>query len=127
MALLQEPNLSRQPRVVGAHTLALHDVLEDTTVGLPEWTHPLVKEGVEQMTFQSFSEERRLIWGRPEMIWLLKLYDKASNLLDGWPWMDNRGAEYRNMYEAFTLELAERAQERFGELKIVRIARAICR
>ncbi|OGY24317.1 MAG: hypothetical protein A2172_00435 [Candidatus Woykebacteria bacterium RBG_13_40_15] len=127
MTVLQEPNLPFQVRILGAHVLAFHDVLEDTTAELPDWVRPLVKEGVEQMTFTDFAEERRLVWGKPEWIWLLKLYDKVSNLLDGWPWMRTKGEEYTTAYKAFTLELARRVREHFGELQILKIAEAICK
>jgi hypothetical protein len=76
---------------------------------------------VEEMTFTSFEEERENIWSRSERAQLLKLYDKVSNLLDA-TWMTD--SEW-DEYVTHTNRLTRLAVERFGELNIVRIARAI--
>jgi hypothetical protein len=73
------------------------------------------------MTFASFSEEREQIWKCSETARLLKLYDKVSNLLDG-SWMAD--AKWDD-YVAHTESLGLFASQRFGDLNIVRITRAI--
>ena len=52
---------------------------------------------------------------------LLKLYDKASNLLDG-SWMND---VKWNAYVRHTLRRADQIERRHGALDVVKIARAI--
>jgi hypothetical protein len=121
MTLLSETALPFDLRVVGYQALLWHDVREDTHLSLPPGTPSEVTDLVDQMTFASFSEEREQIWACSERSQLLKLYDKVSNLLDG-SWMAD--AKW-NDYVEHTRALAEIASERFGDLNIVRIARAV--
>jgi hypothetical protein len=121
MTLLSETKLSQEFRFAGFQALLWHDVLEDTTLPLPDETSTEVRNLVEEMTFKSFEEERENIWSRSERAQLLKLYDKVSNLLDA-TWMsDSKWDEYAT----HTKRLTRLAVERFGELNIVQIARAV--
>ncbi|MBT6253817.1 hypothetical protein HOI83_01120 [Candidatus Uhrbacteria bacterium] len=122
LTILQEPLLPHQLRWDGAIALALHDVLEDTTAKLPEGTTPSVAKLVDEMTFESYGEELNSWWKISREAQLLKLYDKVSNLLDG-TWMHDEKAA---MYKFYTLRLAGIANKHYGDLNIVRIARAIC-
>jgi len=121
MTLLMETTLSEEIRTLGAQALLLHDVLEDTTAGLPDDTPAEVRALVEGMTFESSDEEMELIWSRSLEIKLLKLYDKVSNLLDS-SWMS---PEKRNRYAAYLLRLCDDVEPHYKELNIIRIARAI--
>lgn len=121
VTLLQETALPEEIREVGAEALLFHDLLEDTTVDLPEGTSPRVRELVEGMTFASSDEEMEKVWERSPEIILLKLYDKVSNLLDG-VWMI---PEKRERYRAYTYRLADDVESHYGILNIVRIARAL--
>lgn len=121
MTILQEPTLPEELRATGALALIFHDLLEDTTVDLPTATTRRVRQLVEQMTFTGMADEMTQIWDKPAEVWLFKLYDKVSNLLDG-QWMAGEKAE---SYKSYTLELADRVEQRFGSLNIVKIARTI--
>lgn len=121
MALLQEPSVNEELRWNGAFALLLHDVLEDTTAGLPAGTSARVAELVEGMTFESSDVEMEAVWERSSEIRLLKLYDKVSNLLDG-AWMS---ASKRERYLAYTQRLADDVEANFGLLSIVRQARSL--
>lgn len=121
MTLLTETSLPEELRATGAQALLLHDVLEDTTAGLPQGTPDEVAKLVEGMTFASSDEEMELIWTRSQEIKLLKLYDKVSNLLDG-SWMSKEKAE---RYAAYLLRLCDEVEPQYGKLNIIRIARAI--
>jgi len=121
MTFLTETALPADFRIAGYQALLWHDVLEDTTLLLPDGVSREVQALVQEMTFESFAEEQEEIWRRSENAQLLKLYDKVSNLLDG-AWMSD---SKWNSYVAYTNRLASSASERFGELNIVRIARAI--
>ena len=120
--LLTETSLPEDLRMRGAKALLLHDVLEDTTAGLPEGLEPQVVSLVEGMTFASSEEEMEQVWSRSDEVKLLKLYDKISNLLDG-SWMSH---EKKGRYVAYTKRLLGEVERDYGLLNIVRIARSLC-
>lgn len=122
MTLLTETALAEDMRITGYQALLWHDVLEDTTItALPDGTPDRVRQYVQDMTFDSFSEERKAIWGKDKEIRLLKLYDKTSNLLDG-SWMSD--AKWAS-YTAFTQAICKDVEAHYGPLNIVKISNAI--
>ncbi len=121
MTLLAETTLPEDLRNTGAQALLLHDILEDTTAGLPKGVSQEVRELVEGMTFASSDEEMELVWSRSREIKLLKLFDKTSNLLDA-SWMTR---EKSARYGAYLLRLCDAVEPHYDGLNIVRIARAI--
>jgi hypothetical protein len=122
ITLLTETTLPEDIRLIGYQALLWHDTLEDTSLTLPRHTKDEVKKLVEDMTFKNFREETKNLWGRSDMVKLLKLYDKVSNLLDA-TWMRD---EKWNKYVKHTLRITEFVEGKYGELNIVKIARAIC-
>lgn len=122
MAILHETKLVTELRWRGAIALLLHDILEDTTEGIPNWVPEDIRALISAMTFSSSAEEMREIWQRSTaFVRLLKLYDKVSNLMDG-AWMSD---EQRKKYAEYTKKLADDAKENFGELNIIKIAYAL--
>ncbi len=126
---LQETNLSKsvkRDREQCALALLFHDLIEDTTAILPSWLPKGVLELIEQMTFSdevgSTEIEIEEIWSRPPIVRLLKIYDKASNLLDG-SWMPNE--KWNNQYVPYVLRLADDVEANYGDLNIVRMSRAV--
>lgn len=121
MTILTESTLSYETRQQGALALLLHDVLEDTTQPVP--THlvgPDVEALVNDLTsFVEFAEKKRNLWTKTPLVRLLKLYDQTSNLLDG-AWMP---VEKRRAIAEFVAQLADDAEQNFGPLNIIRIAR----
>lgn len=106
--------------------LLFHDFLEDTDSVLPDW---LPRESVGLVRCMTFSGEVgsteieiKLIWARPQIVRLLKLYDKVSNLLDG-SWMSDE--KWNGQYVPYVLQLAKDVEQNYGDLNIVRIARAV--
>jgi ADP-ribose pyrophosphatase YjhB (NUDIX family) len=122
MTILTEFKLSEDMRRVGALALLFHDVLEDTLAGLPDWCPSEVSSLVNEMTFASSAEEREKIWERSDQAKLLKLYDKVSNLLDG----SKATPEKWNAAVEHALKLADFVEQTYGELNIVKLARAVC-
>jgi hypothetical protein len=122
MTLLTETALPKELRYIGYQVLLWHDLLEDTDLPLPNSTSKEVRNLVEEMTFTSFYEEKQQLWNRSKEAKLLKLYDKVSNLLDG-VWMSN---ELWKDYLMHTLKLSEFVNQEYGELNIIKIARAVC-
>ena len=122
MTLLTETSLPKGVRENGSIAQLYHDVLEETTAKLPEDLPERTRYLVEQMTFPGgSSQEMEEIWNRENEVKLLKLYDKVSNLLDG-TWMDSDKSQ---QYRDYTKRLMGEVEAAYGELNIVRIARAI--
>ena len=125
--ILTETTLPQDLREDGALALLYHDVKEDTKdFELPHDLPSRVREWVDGMTFEGASVpggsdiERQHIWSRPPEIRLFKLYDKTSNLLDvSWAPLHRI-----TIYKDYTRQLIEDVVPRYGELNIVRMARA---
>ena len=123
MTLLTETTLPENIRLDGYQALLWHDTLEDTNLPLPANTRQQVKTLVEEMTFDSFEQEMLDVWEKSNITKLLKLYDKVSNLLDG-VWMNEQKLEQMKKY---TRRLTEFVESAYGELNIVKFAKAICK
>lgn len=117
----QEPLLSEEIRIEGSQALLYHDVLEDTTEELPPWLSQRVRALVQDLTFSSSEDEWENLWKKDKKVRLLKLYDKASNLMDG-VWMK---PERRQEHQAHLRKLCEDVEENYGELNITRLARTL--
>lgn len=120
--LLTETGLPEKTRYDGYQALLFHDILEDTTLPLPENTTDDVRQLVRGMTFENFAEEREKINLCGDTVKLLKLYDKVSILLDA-VWMDD---EKWNRLVEYTVMLCDFVNQKHGELNIVKIAKAVC-
>ena len=121
MTIMTETMLEESFRLNGYLALMWHDVLEDTHAQLPDDVSDEVRELIQGMTFASFAVEKEAVWQRTATIRLLKLYDKTSNLLDG-----SHLSEIKwNAYTDFTQLLINDVEQNFGQLNIVKIAKAI--
>lgn len=121
MTLLTETTLDEKIRLNGYQALLFHDVLEDTNATLPDKINSDVKELIKSMSFESFNEEMQKIWQCSNLVRLLKLYDKTSNLLDGSHMSDKKW----NTYIDFVIQLTADVEANFGQLNIVKIAKII--
>lgn len=123
-SILQEPALSEAQRRRGAQALALHDVLEDTTLKLPGSISPAVKKLVLGMTFEGGSAQEMVeVWNRSPEIRLLKLYDKTCNMLDD----AFMSLAHRKKTRRYVRRLARDVDANYPGLNIVKLARALCR
>lgn len=129
MTFLQETKLSKDvviKREECALALLFHDFVEDTILVLPHWLPDCSIGLINQMTFSgevgSTAIEIEQIWSCSPLVRLLKLFDKVSNLLDGL-WMSDE--KWNNQYVPYVLRLATDVQGNYGDLNIVRIARAV--
>lgn len=124
---LADTELPFELREQGAKILILHDVLEDTSLSLPDWVDEEVRVGVEEMTYRgssSLEEKQKWIRGKSPFIQLLILYDVCWNLYErhvGGP------AERRALWRKGVLELAENVEEQYGNVRIVHVARAVAK
>ncbi|MBI5034497.1 MAG: hypothetical protein HZB51_28575 [Chloroflexi bacterium] len=122
ITLLTETKLPDEIRIPGYQALLWHDILEDTTISLPDDASDTVKQLVQDMTFQNFDDEIEHLWEKSDTVKLLKLYDKTSILLDA-VWMDK--AKW-NKHVEHARKLLDFVMNKYGELNIVNIARVIC-
>lgn len=121
MTIMTETMLDESIRLNGYLALMWHDVLEDTQAQLPEDIDDEVRELIQGMSFASFAVEKEAVWQQPAIIRLLKLFDKTSNLLDA----SHLSTEKWNAYTEFTQLLINDIEQNFGQLNIVKIAKAI--
>lgn len=127
MTILTETALPYDVREDGSLALLYHDIREDTTAGLHPGLPERVVAWVDGMTFEGASRpggsdiKRREIWNRPPEIRMLELYDSTSSLLDA-AWAP---PERLALYKDFVRRLVEDVAPRYGELNIVKIARAV--
>ncbi|HEV7449593.1 MAG TPA: hypothetical protein VGP13_03605 [Candidatus Paceibacterota bacterium] len=122
MTILQEPLLEQKLRDSGAKVLLFHDVPEDTTDALPGCmlsTQEIL--WVRQMQFEGSAHKMREIWAKDKEVILFEIYDATNNYSDG-AWMNE---EKKAVHKAFILRLADYVEKEFGNLNIVRFARAI--
>lgn len=121
LSILAEPKLEAKLRWQGALTLLYHDVLEDTTRKLPGDLPKKVQQQVRDMTFADIKEEMELVWSKSPEILLFKLYDKTSTMLD-WVWM---GKRLQGEYRQYVVKLIKVVAKAYGELNVVKIAKAL--
>lgn len=121
MTIMTETTLDESLRLKGCQALMWHDVLEDTRAELPFDTSDEIRQLIQDMSFASFAVERDLVWEKSNEVRLLKLYDKTSNLLDA----SHFSKDKWNSYVEFTQLLINDVVNNFGQLNIIKIARAI--
>lgn len=120
--ILFETLLPENLREDGYLALLYHDILEETTIKLPNDLPERVKHFVQQMSFENGSmQEMQEIWSKRPEIKLFKLYDKVSNLMDGM-WMDS---ERKQRHCEYVKRLTDEVESVYGGLNIVKIARAV--
>jgi len=129
MTFLQETKLSGDAKIDRedcALALVLHDFKEETSLPLPAWLSTKTVELIDHMTISaepgSTEIEIKGIWSKPLIVRLLKLYDKVSNLLDG-SWMSDE--KWNGQYVPYVMQLANDVEKNYGDLNIVRMARAV--
>lgn len=123
LMVLHESGIPEEDRYDYAEALFYHDILEDTTAGIPLGVSERVRWLVDGMTFYGgTAEEMEHVWERGKEILLLKLYDKVSNLFDA-SWMPE---EKREKYMEYVRKLVVEVEKEYGNLNIVIIAKALC-
>ena len=81
MMIVNDSGIPFEIKRVGYEVLLLHDVLEDTSLGLPKDVDPEVEKIIKEMTHDTWEEEQDLS-GKSDIVKLLKLYDKVATLYD---------------------------------------------
>lgn len=122
MMLLNDKTISFEERRIGYQALLLHDVLEDTSLLLPDDLDPQVKKLVEDMTYTSWEEEKQGVMQKDVFLKLLKLLDKVSTMYDA----ETLSRPEKNPdWKAFTKQLLEDVRPKYGNSQVVAVAEAI--
>ena len=82
MSLIMDTQVPFEQRELGFKALILHDVLEDTSLTLPDWVEPEVAEVIRELTFESFEQAMEVYENKKPFIKLLMLYDKLSSMYE---------------------------------------------
>jgi hypothetical protein len=122
---LADTFLPFKQRELGFKILLLHDVLEDTSLSVPDWVEAEVRKGVEEMTYagsDSIQAKRKWIQSQNPFIRLLILYDMFWSLYERHV---SGSAERKTAWAKAVLDLADDAEKNYGDIRIVQIARVV--
>lgn len=120
--LVADTEVPYEQRELGLKALILHDVLEDTSLELPAWVEPEVKEVVKELTFESFEQAKRDYPKKSSFMKLLLLYDKLSSMYENHVQEQNRGD-----WKKLVLQGIEEVEKEYGNVRIVQIGKAIAK
>ncbi|MCX6763852.1 MAG: hypothetical protein NTZ97_03955 [Candidatus Moranbacteria bacterium] len=127
--LIADTQIPFEQRKLGFKALILHDVLEDTSLKLPDWIEPEVKEVVKELTFESFEQAVEKYESKPIFIKLLLLYDKLSSMYELHVGEKKNeietGAKKRKIWKEFVLKGIVEVEKEYGNIRIVQIGKAI--
>lgn len=118
--LLADTDFPLVLREIGFKALLLHDVIEDTSIDLPYWVEPEVKEAVKNMTYQNFDQESDKALSKPIFIKLLILIDKISTMYEY-----HARKEKQRKWKEFCEKLLKDVETEYGNIRIVQISKAI--
>ncbi|HBH46154.1 MAG: hypothetical protein A2445_03630 [Candidatus Jacksonbacteria bacterium RIFOXYC2_FULL_44_29] len=121
MTLLNDQRIPFAERAIGYQALLLHDVLEDTNLGIPDYVDTQVIDLVKEMTHDSWEDEQK-IEGKSHLVKLLKLCDKIASMYDETLRDD---AVYRKEWKALTEKLLHDVENHYGSIRLVTLAKAV--
>jgi hypothetical protein len=128
--LIADTEVPWKEREIGFKALILHDVLEDTSLTLPDWVEPKVKKLVQELTFKGGWEEKKAkAMSKAINIKLLMLYDVLSSMYElhvGEKKHEKKtGDKKRNDWKNITIKLVMDVEKRYGNIRIVQVGKAI--
>jgi hypothetical protein len=120
-SFISEEKLDPAIRKLGYQALLLHDLLEDTTLSLPDWVEPDVAKLIGELTFEGGTKAEAVqIWSRSDLAILCKLYDKVHSCLFGLSWLSPSHYVY---FADYIQKLIDYIQPKYGDLTIIDIAK----
>jgi len=121
LTILNDPRIPFEERELGYQVLLLHDILEDTSLEIPDYVDPKVLEYVKEMTHNTWKEEQDIDSKSP-FIKLLKLCDKIASMYD--ETVRNEPVR-RKEWKALTQKLLDDVKNHYGKINLVILAKAI--
>ncbi|MCX6761977.1 MAG: hypothetical protein NTY33_04035 [Candidatus Moranbacteria bacterium] len=127
--LIADTQVPYEQRELGFKALILHDVLEDTSLQLPEWVELEVKDVVKELTFENFQQAIELYPSKSAFIKLLLLYDKLSSMYEKHVGITGKTEEIRatkrRLWKEFTLKGIQEVEKEYGNIRIVQAGKVI--
>lgn len=126
--LIADTQIPWKQREIGFKALILHDVLEDTSLALPDWVEPEVKEAVQAMTFEDHKQALKEYKNKTPFIKLLMLYDELSSMYENHVGVyDNAVMKKmkRKLWKEFTIKGIAEVEKEYGNIRIVQVGKAI--
>ena len=121
MMIINDTRVPYEERRIGYQAMLLHDVLEDTSLPLPEWVEPEVVELVKAMTHDTWEEEQD-IDKKSSLIQYLKLCDKTASMYDENVRPD---PERRRQWKELMQRLLEKVEKNYPDCRVVTTARSV--
>lgn len=123
LTLLEDNRVPFAERKIGYQALLLHDVLEDTSAGLPDFISPEVAQLVQEMTYQTWEEEQAAVLTKSPLLKLMKLIDKTATMYD--EAMSKGGDKKKREWKTLVEKLVVDVEAHYGHVRVVTLAKAI--
>jgi len=121
LTILNDQRIPFEERELGYQVLLLHDILEDTSLTVPDYVDQKVLDYVGEMTHDTWEEEQN-IENKSEFIKLLKLCDKIASMYDE---TVRDEPQRRREWKALTQKLLNDVESHYGNIHLVILAKAI--
>lgn len=118
--LINDTKIPLKDREVGCKALILHDVLENTTVKLPEWVEDSVRNAVDKLTFDKDENKLKEILTMSSFEKLLLLVDLLSSMYE-----DQVSKPKRKIWKLLVKLLLSDVRNHYGDIRIIQIGSAI--
>lgn len=118
--LIADTQVPYEQRELGFKALILHDVLEDTSLELPEWVDPAVKKIVQEMTFENWEQAKEEIPKHSNFLKLLHTVDALSSMYE-----NHVSEQKRTEWKNITAGLLQEIEREYGNIRIVQIGNAV--
>jgi hypothetical protein len=121
LTLLNDQRIPFKERELGYQVLLLHDIIEDTSLVVPDYIDQKVLDCVKEMTHDTWEEEKN-IEKKSDFIKLLKLCDKIASMYDETVRND---LQRRKEWKILTQKLFVDVEKHYGNIRLVTLAKAI--
>lgn len=121
LTILNDQRIPYEERVLGYQALLLHDILEDTSLPVPDYVNERVLGCVREMSHDTWEEEQN-VEKKSDFIKLLKLCDKVASMYDE---TVRNEPQRRSEWKALTQKLLVDVENHYGNIRLVTLAKAI--
>lgn len=118
--LITDPLIPFEERLLGFEILIVHDVLEDTSLGLPDWVNSKTKGFVDRLSYVEWEDFVKRAKKEIPFMKLLILIDKLESMYElgvsDWK---------RESWKQLCRDLLKDVKAHYGNIRIVQIAKPI--
>jgi hypothetical protein len=127
--LIADTEVPYEQRELGLKALILHDILEDTSLELPDWVESEVRDIVKELTFEDFQQAIEQYPNKSPFIKLLLLYDKLSSMYEKHVGITGKTEEIRatkrRLWKDLVLKGIDEVEKEYGNIRIVQVGKVI--